>query len=1191
MPVEIINIVKSSSETLNHQKVQLIDQHYEQCVEKRGLDRGWIEINCRSVTKEEASLLLGYPAQSGGIWLSGVGIQGQFKPDKPWLSPTDKSPTNKKQRKAPKYRSPQDEQGDYDAILPIHPDNSTHWSDLEALKAYCYQIDGVPCLVLTEGVFKAIAGCANDFATLALLGVEMGLTSSKTDIQGKRYLVKTLEKYARAGFGFIIAFDADCATNKNVVWAQYRLSEQLLKFQVPVYSVTGNWTVAQGKGMDDYIQINGGESFKRDVLGNAIPYADWLNIQKLEGQFNHQESAPKKPQPPSPRALGLEIAAQYHSTWKFCNEQKNWRIYNGKVWEDIEEEAFHQEVFNVIESMQIEWKLPVYVDNTIRVLKDKLLVKKWLTFDRKRYIAFKNIVLDTSNHTLLDHSPSFGFTSYLPYDYNLNSAYLDDPILVLAQKCPRIYEFMQRAMSGDAKRMYKLLAIINGAIKFRFHDLQMFVHLVGKPGTGKGTFSRILEQVVGAANTQSSSLTALSEGTEIAAIIDKQLVIFPDERRQVGVETLLKLTGGDKVRYREIYKKRGEAHFFGLALILSNNPTFAGDTTGIERRLCLAQFLNPIPKHLRTTEAEKRMETEIPDLISIALGLGDSQVTSLIKGLGNDEIPEFKQQEWLMKCQTNSIAAHANEWLIYDPNYELAIGDGRRDESGQEKNTCFGHYRDFCEISGLKPFSLVNYSSTLLDVLTDSLEWEVSKKRTNTGVKIKGIRLRQPGVDDDIPRIDESFVRDGFEPDLASSGEGLLELSSEGLLEGGLGEVKGYVEKVLGCVEASVGLKPLLLKESVGYEGLNEQKDLEKNQQADPDTAVVGMEELSSRSPKADLCAFACESETEEVEQKKPASLTSTSTQSSEDKRQDSEVKSFESCAFASEIEDASETEEVEPEKPPSLTYTSTQSSEGTDTSTQDSESKGVESCAFASEIEEVEKRKQASLTYTSTQSSEGKGFEPTLNSTQPNTNPTPAITEVDYSTFPHLTCDRLDAKRNQAQLIKKRLLAAQTKEELTSIKAGLGNQCQWVWRYLLTSAEKGKIKAIASVEPLNLLELSSSSVSAVEELNLVESSSPSVSAVEELNLVESSSPDASSIEQLSESPDSSASPVEVYWYVGDCSAFGLVNGKLNKILPETFVIEVGYHSRSELVFVQPVDAMNWQEDGIAVKRCDLRRI
>ena len=1046
MSVQLKTFAYQFSETSTAQESKLASLHYKECIEKRGLNPSWIEVNCRSITKEEASLLLGYPARSGGIWLSGIGIQGQFKPDKPWLSDTDKTKTDKKKRKAPKYRSPQDYNGDYDVMLPNHPEDPNYWSDLDALLLKCYQIDGVPCLVLTEGFFKAITGCANGFATIALLGVEMGLTSSKADIQGKRYLVKTLEKYARAGFGFIIAFDADCTTNPNVLWAQWRLSEQLLKFQVPVYSVTGSWTVEQGKGIDDYIQMNGGDTFKRDVLGNAIPYADWLKIQKLECQFPNHESLQKKPKPPSPRMLGLEIAEQYHSTWKFCNEQKTWRIYNGKVWEDIEDEAFHQEVFNVIESMGIEWDLPVYVDNTIRVLKDKLLVRKWLTFDRKRYIAFNNIVLDTSTHSLLDHSPSFGFTSYLPYDYSLNASYPDDPLLALAQECPRILEFMTRAMGGDAKRMYKLLAIINGGIKFRFHDLQMFVHLVGKPGTGKGTFSRILEKVVGAANTQSSSLTALSEGTEIAAIIDKQLVIFPDERRQVGVEILLKLTGGDKVRYREIYKKRGEAYFFGLALILSNNPTFAGDTTGIDRRLCLVQFSNPIPKHLRTSEAEERMEAEIPNLISIALQLKDSQVTSLIKGLGNDEIPEFKQQEWLMKCQTNSIAAHANEWLIYDPDYELAIGDGRRYEDGREKATCFGHYRDFCEISGLKPFSLVNYSNTLLDVLVDGLEWEVSKKRTNTGVKIKGIRLRQPKLDDDIPRIDEAFVRDGSEPDLEPSREGLVK-DSEGLVTRSVGE--------------SVGLQPLLIKESVGYEGLNEQKSLEKNQQTDNESSVEGLEELAWKSENTDL-------------------------------------------------------------------YT------------------------FLPQMEEAENKNQASLTYTPTQASEDKGSEPTLNPAQPNTNPTLPLTQPDYSTFPHLTCDTLEAKRNRAQSIKNRLLAAQTKEELMDIKAELGNQCKWVWWQLLTKVEKSQINVIAKRVK------SEAQIASVEQLNLLEV------------------------------PSSSASSVKVYRYVGNCPAYGTVNGKYAEILPETLVMELDDHSMPELVFVQPVDAINW-EYGIAVKRCDLR--
>ncbi len=248
--------------------------HHRQ-LEPRGLASNWIEANCYSLTAEESTKRLGYPAKSGGILLEGQGTQIQLKPDKPWKSDD--------QKKAAKYRSPV---GDYDAMLPIHPEDPTYWTDKEALKAKCYQVEGHPCLVISEGFFKALSGCSNDIPTIALLGVEMGLTSAKADVQGKRYLVSALEKFARAEFGFIIALDADCATNSNVLMAQRRLGEQLLKFKGPVYCATGLWNVKEGKGMDDYIHNNGAEQFKRDVLGNVITYQEWVKkVQQLEQNF------------------------------------------------------------------------------------------------------------------------------------------------------------------------------------------------------------------------------------------------------------------------------------------------------------------------------------------------------------------------------------------------------------------------------------------------------------------------------------------------------------------------------------------------------------------------------------------------------------------------------------------------------------------------------------------------------------------------------------------------------------------------------------------------------------------------------------------------------------------------------------------------------------------------------------------
>lgn len=49
-------------------------------------------------------------------------------------------------------------------------------------------------------------------------------------------------------------------------------------------------------------------------------------------------------------------------------------------------------------------------------------------------------------------------------------------------------------------------------------------------------------------------------------------------------------------------------------------------------------------------------------------------------------------------------------------------------------------------------------------------------------------------------------------------------------------------------------------------------------------------------------------------------------------------------------------------------------------------------------------------------------------------------------------------------------LLEAESRGELTDIRQQFGTRCDWVWQNLLTKAQRSKLKAIASVEQLNLL-------------------------------------------------------------------------------------------------------------------------
>jgi hypothetical protein len=77
---------------------------------------------------------------------------------------------------------------------------------------------------------------------------------------------------------------------------------------------------------------------------------------------------------------------------------------------------------------------------------------------------------------------------------------------------------------------------------------------------------------------------------------------------------------------------------------------------------------------------------------------------------------------------------------------------------------------------------------------------------------------------------------------------------------------------------------------------------------------------------------------------------------------------------------------------------------------------------------------------------------------------------KVDYADYPHLTSDTLEAKRNQAENIKERLLKAQTKEDLVLIREEYSGRCDWVWKNLLTKAQRRTLKEMAAIEQLNLL-------------------------------------------------------------------------------------------------------------------------
>lgn len=717
--------VKNTSQESKSKTYYLNPKHKKELLERRGLNREWIEVNCRSINSKQASDFLGYQSQSDGIWLEGDNFQGQLRPDKPWKAEKEKG-------KAPKYRSGL---GEYDAMLPIHPTISNYWVDLDALKLHCYQIDGHPCLVATEGFFKAIAGCSNGIPTIALLGVEMGLTPGKADPQGKRYLVPTLERFAKAGFGFIICFDADAATNENVLKAQLKLAHQFKKFQVPVYSVTALWEKDssyknENKGMDDYIQNHGADKFRQEVLARAQTIEQW------EKQF---VDTPTEEAPTTQASVAAELAEKHRPQLAWHIGNKSWYQYEFKlsgVWSEIADELVGRLVVTELQNKIGNTFKNDFVSGTIKLLKYQLAVNDWE--EAIGLIPMQDGVLDPIKMKIIPHSPGYRFLWQLPYRWQ-------DRII----GCQPVVNWLTEAMNGDELLVQLLRAYLKAVVVGRC-DLHRFLECIGAGGTGKSTFQRLATDLVGKENTIITTLKQL-EGNrfETAALYGKRLALITDSERYGGdVSTLKAITGEDEVRNERkgIQQTKG-FRFSGMVIVAANEPIQSSDyTSGLKRRRLTVPFNHQILPHLRR-DLNKEFKPYLPGLLEWVLLLPDQEVEKLVRDTENS-VHSLANYNAEFLLETNPLADWMNDCLVWDKDAKTYVGILGRDIN----QYLYPNYCSWMQNTGGKSLSLRRFSGSLVDLCRSQLKREgIAKGRDEKGAYIAGISLRLPGISSPRP--------------------------------------------------------------------------------------------------------------------------------------------------------------------------------------------------------------------------------------------------------------------------------------------------------------------------------------------------------------------------------------------------------------------------------------------------------
>ena len=445
--------------------------------------------------------------------------------------------------------------------------------------------------------------------------------------------------------------------------------------------------------------------------------------QKADG--NALERSPKQ----SITEIAAEIAENYRDRLAWNDESEQWMRYEAEfsgVWSVESDTAIGAVVLAEFESrLELGYKAR-WIDETIKILKWKLLIKKWE--QPANLIPFQNGVFNTQSNQFMPHAPGYRLTWALPREHN-----------PLAKDWSTINAWLDEAMGGSVALKHILLCWLNACLKGRA-DLQRFLHLTGPGGTGKGTFIRLAISLIGAKNHHPSSLADwCGNRFEPVNAYKKRLITFPDEDKYSGgLGNFKKLTGGDAIRGEIKRKQAFDFQFEGMVMLASNYPIFSGDTSsGIYRRLLMVPFNQVIsPQKRRNLSAD--FESELAALTNTVLAIPDQEVSDTLRQSVNQSA-EVIDRTWDYRIRQDSIAAWLNECVIRDPLACERVGNDRGNA-----DTLFGSYYRYCEQSGSRPKGSREFSPALLELVNSdpALNWDVKKKRVAGGFMIYGLRLR-----------------------------------------------------------------------------------------------------------------------------------------------------------------------------------------------------------------------------------------------------------------------------------------------------------------------------------------------------------------------------------------------------------------------------------------------------------------
>ncbi len=379
------------------------------------------------------------------------------------------------------------------------------------------------------------------------------------------------------------------------------------------------------------------------------------------------------------------LVGMWQDDIRYCYTQRQWYIWNGKIWKrdedgeiyqlakktiraeylkaaEIDEPEKKQEVLKKIISCENQSKLKAMVESAEN--EPEILIDYNVFDQHKDLVCVKNGVLNLRSGEILPFEKEYYITRQIDVVYN--------PMA----KCPRFEAFLDEIMAGN-ENLKRFLQRYFGYSLTGHTSEQVFCLFYGTGANGKGTLvdtvMSILGDYAGTARRE-TILETRSDNTNTADLADlkgKRFVVV-DETKQgavLDVGVVKQITGQNTIKCRFLYRDFFEyVPEFKLVVVTNHEPEVKGVDHAIWRRILKVPFDVQIPRERWDLKLREKLLAEKEGIFRWMV---EGAVDWYLNGL--DVPPEVRESTEEYRESSDILGDFVEMCLAQDKSSELPI--------------------------------------------------------------------------------------------------------------------------------------------------------------------------------------------------------------------------------------------------------------------------------------------------------------------------------------------------------------------------------------------------------------------------------------------------------------------------------------------------------------------------------------